>query len=52
MLYIAAEEYMPEGGVLPEWDEVATRFKLGIYQLHSNNIEFINWTRVNPFDTK
>ncbi len=46
-----AAEYMQDEGILPDWESVAPRHKIGIMPLY-HMIPFVNWVSTNPFEFK
>lgn len=46
-----AADYMRDEGILPDWESVAQRHKIGIMPLY-HMVPFVNWVSSNPFELK
>ncbi len=46
-----AADYMRDDGILPDWQSVAERIKVGIIPLY-HMVPFVNWVYTNPFEFK
>ena len=46
-----AADYMRDEGILPDWESVAQRHKIGIMPLY-HMVPFVNWVSTNPFELK
>ena len=48
---MAAAEYMEEGGILPQWEDIIPRIRLRIIPLNHGKL-FVNWIKNNPLELK
>ena len=46
-----AADYMRDEGILPDWESVAERHRIGILPLY-HMVPFVNWVSSNPFELK
>tara|TARA_R100000805_G_C3587899_1_gene90369 strand:- start:706 stop:945 length:240 start_codon:yes stop_codon:yes gene_type:complete len=46
-----AADYMRDEGILPDWESVAERHRIGILPLY-HMVPFVNWISTNPFEFK